>query len=203
MISDEEYQYYVWVGQHFTGAGNAVELGPWLGASTWQIVRGLRANPAFTAWKLHVFDDFVWRAAWMDRHYDGPDPPPDGESFRYLFERNTAEIADYLEASTCKIIDYAGNEFLPRLTWSGEPVEMLYVDCGRTFAVNEAWWRIFEPCLISGQSLVMMQDWQVFKEKPPQPYNETKEFTDSKGRALELLHELQFGVLGTFLFHRV
>jgi hypothetical protein len=46
-----------------------------------------------------------------------------------------------------------------------------------------------------------MQDWQLYKEQPPQPWNQTKEFTDSKGAALELVHELCDGAIGAFRFH--
>jgi hypothetical protein len=45
-----------------------------------------------------------------------------------------------------------------------------------------------------------MQDWQLYKEQPPKWYNQTKEFTDSKGSALELVHELADGNAGTFLY---
>ena len=44
-------------------------------------------------------------------------------------------------------------------------------------------------------------DWQLYKEEPPQWYNQTKEFTDAKGGSLELLHELEDGNVGTFLYH--
>jgi hypothetical protein len=48
-----------------------------------------------------------------------------------------------------------------------------------------------------------MQDWQLYKEQPPQPWNQTKQFTDSKGAALELVHELRDGAVGAFRFHGV
>jgi hypothetical protein len=200
MISDEERRYYEWIGAFFTGAGEAVELGPWLGRSTLHIVRGLMASPAFHGRRLAVYDDFVWRASWMDAYYPLPDRPADGESFQPIFERYVAPIADLLDVRRAKIADHGDNSFLPDLTWDRGPIELAYIDCGRTFEVNEAWYRALEPAFMPGRTLVIMQDWQLWKEQPPQPYNQTKEFTDSKGGALELLHEIVGGAIGTFLY---
>ncbi len=38
MITDEECQYYCYMGKYFTGIGEVVELGPWLGKSTFFIL---------------------------------------------------------------------------------------------------------------------------------------------------------------------
>ena len=46
----------------------------------------------------------------------------------------------------------------------------------------------------------MMQDWRLHREVPVQWYNQTKQFTDSKGNQIELIHELTNGGLATFLF---
>ena len=72
MLTPAERQYYPYVSRFYSGAGEVVELGPWLGLSTFCLLRGLCANPFFGGRKLHVFDDFTWRSAWMARSY----PPP-------------------------------------------------------------------------------------------------------------------------------
>ena len=41
MISEEEGQYYEYIGGFYRGHGEAIELGPWLGKSTRHIIRGL------------------------------------------------------------------------------------------------------------------------------------------------------------------
>jgi hypothetical protein len=96
MIKGEEAQYYRWVGQYFSGAGEAVELGPWLGCSTFHILGGLDGSTAFAGRKLFVYDDFVWRPAWMDQYYDWPDRPGNHEDFRPIFDAYTRSIADRL-----------------------------------------------------------------------------------------------------------
>jgi hypothetical protein len=200
MISDQERRYYEWIGAAYTGAGELIELGPWLGRSTLHIVRGLMASPAFTGRRIVVVDDFVWRSSWMDAYYERGDRPGDGETFQPIFERYVAPIADLLDVRRAKIADHGDNSYLEPLRWDEGPIEIAYIDCGRTFEVNEAWYRALEPAFIPGRTLLIMQDWQLYKELPPQPYNQTKEFTDSKGDALELLHEIVGGAIGTFLY---
>src|SRR5262249_9380154 len=97
-------------------------------------------------------------------------------------------------------VDYDGNEALPQLEWKGGAIEIIYIDCGRTIEANEAWWRIFASHFIPGRTLVIMQDWQLWKGQPPQWDNQTKECTDSKRAALELIHELRDGCIATFLY---
>ena len=60
MITHEEAQYYTYLGSFYEGRGRAVELGPWLGASTQHIVLSLANNPKFAGAQL-MFDDFTAR----------------------------------------------------------------------------------------------------------------------------------------------
>src|SRR5262249_5126726 len=87
MITDEEERYYEFIGRFYQGIGRAVELGPWLGASTHHIVQSLSENPHFADEKLYVFDDFVWRSSWMDQHVSKAERLPNHASFRHLFDR--------------------------------------------------------------------------------------------------------------------
>jgi len=92
-----------------------------------------------------------------------------------------------------RISTWTGNADVPGIDWTGRSIELIYVNCGRTFDENNAWWRIFSPAFIPRRTLIVNQDWQVYKETPPKPYNQTKEFTDSKGKILRLLHALRRG----------
>jgi len=200
MITTEEARYYTYIGSFYQGIGRAVELGPWLGASTQQIIAGLRKNPRFAGKCLYVFDDFVWRKDWMDQYVSVSDRLPHHACFRHLFDRHTANIAHVLATKRVKISDYDGNESLPVLTWNGEPIELLYVDCGRTMEVNQAWWNRLHGAFIPNQTLIIMQDWRTHREVPRKWFNQTLEFTESKADQLLLLHELSEGDIATFLF---
>jgi hypothetical protein len=200
MVSDEECQYYEFIGRFFAGVGETVELGPWLGRSTHHILKGLTSNPHFHGKRLHVFDDFVWRSSWMDRHPLGTSCPSNHEDFRYLFDQYTASLQEHITTQRRKFGDYDGNEAVAALTWDAGPIEFLYVDCGRTYATNEGWYSQLVRSFIPNRTLIMMQDWRVHREIPVQWYNQTKQFTDSKGDQIELIHELSGGTLAAFLF---
>lgn len=201
MISHEERQYYMYSGQSYAGEGAVVEIGSWLGCSTNYIIEGLRNNGFFKDKKLYVYDDFVWRSSWMKMHCTNFNCPDNHNDFLFLFDNFTKNIAEYLVVRKERLSIYDGNENVPPIKWTGGKIEILYVDCGRTYEVNNAWWEVFHPFFIKGKTLVIMQDWQVYKEKPFKEYNQTKQFTDSKGQSLSLLHELKDGHLATFLYH--
>ena len=200
MLTEAERRYYLWIGRFYAGAGAAVEIGTWLGSSTWHAVQGLRANPRFQG-PLHAFDDFVWRSS-NDRWLAGTGltAPPLHASFEPLFREQTRDVAAHVVAERRRLSVYDGNESVPELSWSGGPIELLFVDCGRWLAVNEAWWKTLSPHFIPGRTLVVMQDWQNHKRVPELFWENTKIFTDSKGDALDLVHEVRGSAIATFLY---
>lgn len=200
MITHEEAQYFTYIGRFYGGIGRAVELGPWLGASTQHIVLSLAKNPQFAGERLHVFDDFVWRKSWMDPYMGDEEKLPDHASFRHLFDKYTTRVQHLLDVRQAKITDYDGNEDLPLFSWNEGPIEFLYVDCGRTIEANEAWYNRLRHAFIPGRTLIMMQDWRLHREVPRKWFNQTLLFTDGKGDALKLVHEVSRGGLATFLF---
>jgi hypothetical protein len=119
MLTAEEAQYYHFIAQYYTGCGEVVELGPWLGLSTCHLIDALVKNENFTNHKLNVYDDFVWRSDWMNGHYGKPNCPAHHADFRHLFEDFTREIGVHLVTHKGKFTDYDGNEDLPVVTWGG------------------------------------------------------------------------------------
>jgi hypothetical protein len=200
MIAAEEAQYYEYLGQFYRGTGTVVELGPWLGKSTRHIVAGLRSSPCFTRQKLHVFDDFVWRPDWMDAYVHPDERLPRHANFQPLFEKYAGDLSAEMIVQRGRISDYDGNESLESIDYNAGPIELLFVDCGRTVAANEAWWNRLSPWFMPGKTLIIMQDWRLHRELPPKWYNQTRLFTDSKLDAIELLHEVESGGIGTFVY---
>jgi len=204
MLTTSEKQYYLYITQFYQGVGSVVELGPWLGLSTHYIVEGLRKNPHFSNRKMSVFDDFVWRASWMQKWLEGTaiSAPANYESFQPLFTQQTQAIAEYVDVKRKKITDYDGNQALPKIAWpQTEKIELIIIDCGRSLAVNEGWWDIFSPSFIAHKTLIVMQDWQNHKCVPEVFWENTKIFTDSKQSQIELIHEVSDAGIATFLFH--
>jgi MoaA/NifB/PqqE/SkfB family radical SAM enzyme/tetratricopeptide (TPR) repeat protein len=200
MISDEEKQYYLHISRYYSGAGAAVELGPWLGCSTAYILHGLLANPLFAGRRLYVFDDFVWRSSWMDGYYQEADRPRNHQSFRHIFERFVEPFQARMVVRRRRISLYDGNEEVEPFCWTDGPIEMAFIDCGRSFAANEAWYEVMKHSFLPGRTLIILQDWQTHKEIPVKWYNQMKEFTDSHAGDIELVHELAQGGVATFLY---
>ncbi|HUA69280.1 MAG TPA: hypothetical protein VMA13_12090, partial [Candidatus Saccharimonadales bacterium] len=201
MITTEEKRYYGYLTQFYSGHGRVLELGPWLGCSTWHICGGLRLNPAFSNEKLYVVDDFIWRSSWMDGYYKEADRPANHGDFRPIYERHVAEHASRLATRHARIAVYDGNDAVDPFTWDDGAIEMCFVDCGRPVSANEAWYNLLRRHFIRGKTLLILQDWQTHKEVPEKWNNQMKQFTESKGVALEQIHELRDGGVATFLYH--
>ena len=212
MISEEEKKYYIYISESYTGDGEVVELGPWLGCSTFFILQGLKDNQHFKSKNIYVFDDFIWRSSWMDIHYKESDRPRNHETFMPIFEKYTDDFKDFLNVKRCKIsgdlLEESGNIVNPyfrdknikQIQWDDRKIELIFVDCGRTFDVNNSWYKIFSKSFIPNKTKIILQDWQTHKEIPHKWYNQIKMFTDSKANEIQLIHELKYGSTATFLY---
>ena len=203
MLTQDEMRYYHYISKFYSGVGAVVEIGPWIGSSTYNIVDGLLANPAFTADKrLYVYDDFVWRSSWMDKWIvdTGITPLNNLDSFLPLFHEMTEKFSAHIEAKAMKLLDTGDNENVPWFTWEHGPVELCIVDCGRALMMNETWYEALEPHFIPNRTIIVMQDWQNFKNVPEAFWENTKIFTDSKQQHLDQIHELVHSGTATFIY---
>jgi hypothetical protein len=186
MITEEEAQYYEYIGPLYAGHGEAIELGCWLGKSTKYIIRGLRKSPSFSNKTLHVFDDFVWRHGYMDK-WTQDVRLPNHSDFRPIFEQFVQDILPDLTVTRARIVDFDGNEHLPRIEWDGRPIEIMYIDCGATIEVNERWFETFSSGFIPDLTLLIMQDWGTHRARPRLPFHQTLLFTMAHPE-MELIH---------------
>ncbi|MDH3639399.1 MAG: hypothetical protein OES09_13215 [Gammaproteobacteria bacterium] len=202
MLTESDKKYYMYITRYLRGFGEVVEVGPWLGCSTFHILTGLRRNTNFSGKRLHVYDDFVWRSDWMNKWLSGTSiqPPPHLTSFRELFERNLDSYKDLISVFTRKLSDSEGNEHLPAIEWNGGDIELCFIDCGRTMEQNIAWYRVLESAFISGKTLIVMQDWQMHKAVPVAWWENIKLFTDRFSESLDLIHEVRGSGIGTFIY---
>jgi hypothetical protein len=137
----------------YSGAGEIVDLGCWLGSTTISLAKGLTRNPSSraAAHRIHAYDQFLWYA-WMDEcvrgtGIEGKYKP--GDSFLDEFHKRTAPWAD-------RILVHAGD--LCELGWSGGPIEFLLVDVMKSWQLANATIRGFFPSLIPNVSHVLQQD---------------------------------------------
>jgi len=203
MLTQDEMCYYHYITSFYSGVGAAVEIGPWIGSSTYNIVGGLLNNPAFSEDKrLYVYDDFVWRASWMDKWLRDTDikSPDDLASFQPLFDNMTQKFSSHIEAKAMKLFDAGDNSDVPWFKWEHGPVELCIIDCGRSLLLNEYWYNELEAHFIPDHTIIVMQDWQNFKNVPEVFSENTKIFTDSKLHHLDQIHELRNSGTATFIY---
>jgi hypothetical protein len=136
----------------FTGAGEVVDIGCWLGSSTLALVRGLERNPGEAARQrvVHAYDLFVWQE-WMDPIVAGTDLAgryTPGESFLDEFERRVALHRDRIVVHAEDLLDTG---------WDGGPIELAFVDAMKTPELTAAIARDFFPSLVPG-AVVVHQD---------------------------------------------
>ncbi len=210
MLTPDEMRYYHYITSFYSGLGVVLEIGPWIGSSTYNIVDGLLSNPAFTAnsvakQQLYVFDDFVWRSSWMNKWLADTDIQPldNHTSFLPLFHQMTHQYAEHITAKPMKLMDAGDNSAVPWFKWKNDLVELCFIDCGRALEMNETWYRELEPYFIPDRTIIVMQDWQNFKNVPEVYWENTKIFTDSKGFQLDQIHELKHSGTATFIYRGV
>jgi hypothetical protein len=198
MLTSEEISYLSWISKELATENDViVEIGPWLGKST----RLLTYGEGFRR-KVTTVDDFVWRDTWMNNYVDPKLRLSNHETFEKLFRELNSDYADFFSILRRRLNVYDGNEKVEPLISDDLPnvIDLLFVDCGRTIEVNETWWQIMQPKLVSGESLIVMQDWKLWRECPQKWYNQTLMFSESHSDRLHLIHEVIDGGLAAFLY---
>jgi hypothetical protein len=197
MLSAEERRYLRWVASRAPDDGAVLEIGPWLGQSTRCLLEGLPVDRSLT-----TVDDFIWRASWMNDYLLGTElpVPANHEDFFPLFQSLNPDHGGRLTVRRGRLNPYDGNEDVTPFAWHDGPIRLLVVDCGRTQAVNETWYGLLQSSFIPGETLIVMQDWRLFREIPFRWYNQTRLFTDAHAENLWPLHELNDGGLASFLY---
>ena len=143
----------------FTGAGEIVDLGCWMGATTIAFSKGLKKNlklqPEQKLKRIHSYDLFKWHPT-MDANAKGTPLEGryrEGDSFLPEFETRTAYWKDHFTVHPGDLNAHA---------WDSRPIEMLFVDAMKAPDTAGAILRKFYPHLRPGLSVVAHQDFAHF-----------------------------------------
>jgi len=136
---------------YLDGSGTVIDLGAFCGGSATTFAAGLDRNPLCAETKIHSYDLFVADSDYMVSFADNwmPQKVVKGDSFEPIFREVTAPHAD-------RIVVHAGD--LMQQRWNGDPIELLFVDAGKTEALSGHIIEEFFPALIPGRSIVLHQD---------------------------------------------
>ncbi|MDY6939614.1 MAG: hypothetical protein SWY16_18425 [Cyanobacteriota bacterium] len=159
MLIDEEKKMLSYITQYvFEGKGHILDLGCSIGGSTAFLSHGLSNNSYSNYWKIHSFDLFqvgnYERKTFFPLH--NIEIPADSNMFP-LFQKHTAPWSQLIEVHAGNILDYA---------WSGESIEILFVDIMKSAELYDYVIETFFPCLIPGESIIILQDYLFVSSGP-------------------------------------
>jgi hypothetical protein len=143
---------YMLAKDWYSGEGEIVDLGPLLGVGTNALARGLSRNRRVSTKtrRIHSFDLFL--AAEMG--YVITETSKSGSVFdRFL--RSNRDYLDHISVAPGDLLETA---------WDRSPIEILFVDIAKSWALNTHVIRHFFPYLIPGKSIVVQQDYAHFAE---------------------------------------
>lgn len=148
MLSFEESQLYHWLGKNAAGFGASIDLGAFAGGSAARLLSGLIQSG--TSHHLHAYDRFTANAKARAQHLSPGGVP-------------LTEDTDIFPLANRLLQPWAGHFTLHQgdilaQGWTGEPVEILAVDAGKTPALADHIAATFYPCLVPGRSVLVHQD---------------------------------------------
>ena len=143
---------------NYSGSGEIVDIGCWLGSSTIPLAIGLQQNSAIAIKenRIHAYDIFIWQSSYMERSLIGTPlrgKYTDGDSFVEAFRERIAPWNPLIRV-------YPGD--LEQIGWNQDPIEFLFIDAMKSWNLANSILKNFFPSLIPGLSLVVHQDFAHF-----------------------------------------
>ena len=138
---------------YYTGMGEIVDAGAFIGLSALSLAQGLHENPRCGSKdrRIHSFDRFVADDVYESDFIRQRRPEfRDGDSFLELYKQTIGQHLPYIEI-------HQGD--FNQARWNGGSIEICFVDIAKTRSLNRAVCTQFLPHLIPGRSLVIHQDY--------------------------------------------
>jgi hypothetical protein len=153
MLGPEERRCLFWIARdHFSNRGAIVDAGAFVGASAYCFASGLHDSKLFRARcpVVHSFDyfkavdDYVVKTLSADFRTTNV-----GDTYLDIFEWQTGKHKDLIQIHAGDFITHE---------WSGESIEVLFIDIAKTQELNSHLVRQMFPALIPKHSVVIQQD---------------------------------------------
>jgi hypothetical protein len=152
MLSKDERKLLYTLARDYAGDDAAiVDAGCFLGGSTAALLAGVRDRPA--RWQgppVASYDLFRVEAYTIPKFFRDDDSVRAGDSFRARFDANVARFDG-------PHVVYEGD--ITTIGWSGDPIDVLFLDVVKTWEVNDAVLRDFFGSLVPGRSVIIHQDY--------------------------------------------
>ena len=142
MISPDERKYLSWlVTNEFSGKGKILDMGVFTGASTCIFGDSLLRTGYSAPGTIHSYDRFIMDAMmprWVPELHEG-------ESFLPVWQNNTKHLGDL-------VVCHPGD--LLQEKWTGDSIEILFVDIMKGWPLCEHTTREFFPYVMEGGILI-------------------------------------------------
>src|SRR5262249_55458191 len=152
MLSKSERRLlYSLARDYASGDAAIVDAGCFLGGSTAALLAGVRdrtepwAGPAVASYDLFQVEAYT-----IEKFFADDELVRGGDSFRDRFDANVAKFDVPHVVREGDIVE---------IGWSGDPIDLLFLDVLKTWEVNDAVLRDFFPCLVPGRSVIVHQDY--------------------------------------------
>jgi len=147
---DERRLLYVLARDYVRGDGAIIDAGCFLGGSTIALAAGVAENkrPRRTR-PIETYDLFELDLAYKLAYPTLVEGIDVGESMRPRFEELLGPLLGHVNVHEGDIC---------REPWTGDPIEVLFIDICKTWEINDHVTREFFPALIPGRSVVIQQD---------------------------------------------
>jgi hypothetical protein len=152
MLTLRERQLLHWLARDYVnGRGWIVDGGCFLGGSTASLASGISARgdhisgkviASYDLFRVEPYTLLNFRENFTDR--------TEGASFRADYEANILPWSKYVRISEGDVIDTG---------WTGNRIEVLFIDFAKTWRINDVVLNQFFPCLIPGHSIIIQQDY--------------------------------------------
>lgn len=143
----------------YSGKGEIIDLGCWLGSATVSVAKGLEKNLKVTIKdkRIHAYDIFIWEPSHnMDASVKGTSLEgryKQGDSFLDEFVRRISPWSHSISV-------YPGDVL--KIGWNQRPIEYLFVDAMKSWELTKSIFLNFYPHLIPMNSLVHYNDFAQF-----------------------------------------
>jgi predicted O-methyltransferase YrrM len=152
MLAPQETAFlHALAADYYKKRGKILDLGCFLGGSTYALASGLYANDQLDerVGLIHSFDLFLWDTAPHDFLKDKSGFKV-GDSFLESFKETTRQYAESIQCFPGDFLQYP---------WSGEDIEILFIDISKHPTLNDFLVQQYFPSLLPG-AVIIQQDFQ-------------------------------------------
>jgi hypothetical protein len=195
--ADERRMLYTLARDYYSGAGRIIDGGTFLGSSSLALGMGLKDRNFPKKKVIDAFDWFIIDEASVRNHLDGSDllskNVRPGDNVRFLYERNVAEVAEY-------ILIHEGD--ITHRPWNGGAIEILFSDVSKSLDANDFIITNWISALLPETGILIQQDqvqqyhvWVAITMEMLADYFEVIDYTVNSSMIYRLKHEIPVRVL--------